>query len=69
MNAKAITKIVFLVIMTICVIIAVFSKFIVNGRNKKNGAKMSTGSARLILRIRMICFVIMLVCLLICVVL
>lgn len=67
MSAATIVKIIFLIIATILAIVSVIIGRIVIGgkRNQKNG---DAYSIRKVMRIRMICFLIMLVLLFICVV-
>ena len=66
MPARTIAKIVFLVIISICAVIAVFSGVIVGRKNKDS--KMDKFTARFIMRIRLGCFLVMLICLFICLV-
>ena len=66
MSASTITQIVFLIIMTICAVVSLLAGFI-GGRNVDKKTKQATMS-RKVIRIRMACFLIMLVCLFICVV-
>lgn len=67
MTSRTIVKIVFLVIMSICAIISVCAGLFVNRNNKKNPNKQVNVSKGIV-RIRMACFLLMLVCLFICVV-
>ncbi len=66
MSATTITKIVFLALMTMFAIIALFAGFVISGKKRQN--KKDVMVARQIMKIRLICFVVMLVCLLICII-
>ncbi len=66
MSATTITKIVFLALMTMFAIIALFAGFVIGGKKRQN--KKDVMVARQIMKIRLICFVVMLVCLLICII-
>lgn len=65
MSAKAITKIVFLIVITICAIISVGCGLVISKKKYKNN---DAGRNRMIMRVRTICFLIMLVMLLLIVV-
>ncbi len=65
MPPRIIARIVFLVLMTISAMIAIAMGFIIRGKNKNvKDAQL----ARKIMKFRLICFVFMLICLFICVV-
>ena len=65
-------KIILLLVITVCALIAVFSGFVVERKEKKkNGKKQDYKNLqqnRTVIKIRLICFLIMLVCLFICIV-
>ncbi len=66
MSATKKKKIVFLALMTMFAIIALFAGFVIGGKKRQN--KKDVMVARQIMKIRLICFVVMLVCLLICII-
>lgn len=67
MTGSTIFKLILVGIMTICASISVFSGMFVSRKYKKKNKKQETED-RNVVRIRLACFLIMLVCLFICVV-
>ncbi len=68
MGGKTIVKIVFLIIMTICAVISVIASPIAGKRDKSGKRKEPQTQSRTVVRIRMACFLLMLICLFVCVV-
>ena len=65
MTARTIVKIIFLVIMTICAVISVVCGYMIERKNRESKKVVVS---RKIMRVRMICFLVMLISLFVCVV-
>lgn len=69
MGVKTSIKLAFVVIMTICALVFVFSgKFSERRFKKKNKNKRQTTESRTVVKIKLVCFLVMLISLFICVV-
>lgn len=71
MTTKTVIKLIMLFVISVCAFVAVGAGFIAGKKEKVNGKKQKPEKAvmdRKMVKIRLVCFLVMLICLFICVV-